>query len=63
MQDRGTALEDYTGGSVRWEPFKFYSFKCFSLELQGIRNDATPEQATEREFILALEQTSSTMKA
>ena len=46
IEDRGTALEDYTGGSARWKEFKYYTFNCFCSELRNVRAGAIADTAT-----------------
>ena len=60
IQDRGTELEDYTGGSVHL--FKYYSYRRFCTELLRLRDHVTPDTATEREFMTALHRTAYGVK-
>ena len=55
VSERHTDKAMYTGGASK---FKFFSYKVFRIELQGLQRDITPQTATERLFMEALRLTS-----
>ena len=60
IDDRHTEREEYTGRYV--SQFKFYSWSRFCYALRSLRPGATVDDTTEREFMMALERTSASMK-
>ena len=55
VSERHTDKAMYTSGT---RMYKFFSYKVFCIELQGLQRDITPQTASERQFMEALRLTS-----